>query len=142
MHRLLKTSSPDARRTHKRLETHDRDPLTRTENRQQRHALRTRYVDLIAALSAPEERTQESSRTSWHRYAEWLTADSSYPLQAAMKLYHSGNSLTGAEIAALVIGYEKGMIGSEILETLVSQSARLPAASTPTTIRRLLRNSH
>lgn len=108
---------------------------------EERAHLRERYAELIARFSDPAERDSEESRFAHRRYAKIMTMDSGHQLRAALTMLEQGQQLTGAEVAAIVVGAEHGDAGIDAVRTLIERSAQLPAPRVADAIRDYVRES-
>ncbi|MEQ1438325.1 hypothetical protein AAG565_03080 [Fontimonas sp. SYSU GA230001] len=109
--------------------------------RAQQYAIRENYTRLIARFSPAAERDSEEARFAHRRYAKIMVMDSGHHLRAALSLLHAGQPLTAAEVAAIVVGAERGQVDPAEVRTLLAHPERLPAPDTATEIRAYLLES-
>lgn len=102
---------------------------------------RERYARLIARFSAAAERDSEEARFAHRRYAKIMTMDSGHHLRAALSMLHAGQQLTSAEVAAIVVGAERGDVAPADLQALIAHPEHLPAPDTAAEIRAYLAES-
>lgn len=108
---------------------------------EERSRLRERYAELVAQFSDPAERDSEEARFAHRRYARIMTMDSGHPLRAALTMLEQGQRLTGAEVATIVVGAERGDAGIDAVRRLIERSAQLPAPGVADAIRQYVRES-
>lgn len=101
----------------------DTDSDVRELQRQQR----SQYAALIARFSEAAERDSEEGEMARRRYAKIMAMDSGYHLRAALSMLRQGQALTGAEVAAIVVGAERGEAITGAVRMLINAPQQLPA---------------
>lgn len=100
--------------------------------------VRERYTRLIARFSAAAERDSEEASFAHRRYAKIMAMDTGHHLRAALSMLHAGQQLTAAEVAAIIVGSERGEVEAADVQSLIAHPERLPAADTAAEIRAYL----
>ena len=95
--------------------------------REEQYRRRERYAALIARFSEPAERDGEEALFAHRRYAKLMAVDHGHHLRAALSLLRQDRQLTGAEVAAIVIGAERGQAITGAVRMLINDRWRLPA---------------
>jgi hypothetical protein len=96
---------------------------------------RSRYAAVIARFSKAAERDSEEGEMARRRYAKIMAMDSGYHLRAALSMLRQGQALTGAEVAAIVIGAEHGEAITGAVRMLINAPQQLPAPEVADEIR-------
>jgi hypothetical protein len=95
--------------------------------RAEQYRTRERYAALIARFSEPAERDSEEALFAHRRYAKLMAVDHGHHLRTALSLLRQDRQLTGAEVAAIVIGAERGQAITGAVRMLIDDHWRLPA---------------
>lgn len=103
--------------------------------RDAQRALRARYAGLIARFSDPVERDSEEGEFARRRYAKIMAMDSGHHLRAALSMLRQGQALTGAEVAAIVVGAERGDAITGAVRLLLDTPQQLPTPDVADEIR-------
>lgn len=98
-----------------------------TDAREAQQRLRGQYAALIARFSESAERDSEEGEMARRRYAKIMAMDMGHPLRAALSMLRKGQALTGAEVAAIVIGAERGDAITGAVRMLLNAPQQLPA---------------
>ncbi len=95
--------------------------------RAEHQRLRAHYTALIARFSAAEDRDNEEADFAHRRYAKLMAIDGGHHLRTALSLLRQDRALTGAEVAAIVVGAERGEAITGAVRMLIDGPWRLPA---------------
>lgn len=110
-------------------------PQTQADDREAQQRLRAAYAALIARFSEAGERDSEEGDMARRRYAKIMAMDAGYPLRAALSMLRQGQALSGAEVAAIVIGAERGQAITGAVRMLLYAPQQLPAPQVADEIR-------
>jgi hypothetical protein len=103
--------------------------------RAEQYRLREHYTALIARFSEADERDSEEAAFAHRRYAKLMVMDSGHHLRTALSLLRQDRQLTGAEVAAIVVGAERGEAITGAVRMLIDDPWRLPAPDVADAVR-------
>jgi hypothetical protein len=109
--------------------------------RAEHYRLREHYSALIARFSEAAERDSEEAEFAHRRYAKLMAMDSGHHLRTALSLLRQDRQLTGAEVAAIVVGAERGDAITGAVRMLIDDPWRLPASEVADAVVDYVRNS-
>lgn len=112
-----------------------RPAAAEADAREAQRALRSRYAALIARFSDAAERDSEEGDMARRRYAKIMAMDNAHPLRAALSMLRHGQTLTGAEVAAIVVGAERGEAITGAVRMLIDAPQQLPSPEVAEEIR-------
>ncbi len=107
----------------------------------EQYRLRERYTQLIARFSDPTEQDSEEATFAHRRYAKMMVMSTGQHLRAALSLLRQGLQLTGAEVAAVVVGAERGEAIVGAVRMMIDAPQQLPAPAVAAALREYVLSS-